>query len=266
MIKIDYDDAYANAAYIQNADQFITDWTADADNFRQDLLSQGRAKLNVPYGDSERQACDWFLPSGAPKGTLVFVHGGYWLRFDRSFWSHFAKGAVEQGWQVVMPSYDLCPTVSIAPITLQIQSAVSQIASTTSGPITLAGHSAGGHLVARMGQVLPDDILQRLKHIVPISPVGDLRDLIHTKMNDDFALTPDTAVAESPTLHARPPVSLPVTVWVGGAERPVFIDQARAMATAWDCDLWIDQPLHHFNVIDALADPRSELVRRLTTG
>lgn len=262
MIKKDYDDAYANAAYIPNAEGFITDWTAQAAEFRDEFLSKGQAKLGVSYGPSDRQVYDIFMPSDAPKGTMIFVHGGYWRRFDRSFWSHFAKGALARGWQVVMPSYDLCPDVSIADITAQIKAAVLQIDQTTTGPITLSGHSAGGQLVARMAQVLPQPVLDRVKHIVPISPVGDLRDLIHTEMNNDFGLTLETAVAESPALQALPRMS--ATVWVGGSERPVFIEQAKQLAKAWSCDLWVDQPTHHFDVIDALKDPTSAMVRRLT--
>lgn len=262
MIKIDYDDAYANAAYIPNADLFISEWSEHAAAFRDAMSAQGRAELNVAYGDSPRQAYDVFLPQVAPKGTMVFVHGGYWRRFDRSYWSHFATGALDRGWQVVMPSYDLCPDVTIAQISMQIHRAVQQIDQTTTGPITLSGHSAGGHLVARMAQMLPTSVLERVVHIAPISPVGDLRDLIHTQMNDDFRLTLSDAVAESPSLHPFPRMN--ATVWAGGAERPVFLDQARQLAKAWQCDLQIDPPAHHFDVIDALKYSASDMVQRLT--
>lgn len=38
MSRIDYDDAYANAAYIPNADDFITRWQSEASAFRSDML------------------------------------------------------------------------------------------------------------------------------------------------------------------------------------------------------------------------------------
>ena len=40
MSRIDYDDAYANAEYIPNADDFITRWHSDASAFRSDMLEQ----------------------------------------------------------------------------------------------------------------------------------------------------------------------------------------------------------------------------------
>ena len=77
------------------------------------------------YGHGTREVLDLFMPEGAPKGLVVFVHGGYWMKFDRSYWSHLAAGAQAQGWAVAMPSYDLCPRVRIADITRQIANAVA---------------------------------------------------------------------------------------------------------------------------------------------
>ncbi|WP_299727778.1 alpha/beta hydrolase [uncultured Tateyamaria sp.] len=259
----DLDDAYANSAYIEGADAYLTRWSAAAAQFRDSLGA--RAELDLPYGPSDRMALDRFLPEGTAKGTLVFVHGGYWLKFDRSFWSHFAAGALARGWAVVMPSYDLCPTVRIAGITQQIAQAVMQVAEDSSGLISLAGHSAGGHLVARMlaPGMLPDALRDRLSHVVPISPVSDLEPLLRTSMNANFGMDAAMARAESP-IH-QPAPEVPVTVWVGGAERPAFLEQARALAEALTCDHVVVPGEHHFNVIDALCDPGSDLIRRLTT-
>ena len=45
-------------------------------------LESGR-RLPIPYGPKERNRFDLFLPEAAPKGLLVFLHGGYWLKFGR---------------------------------------------------------------------------------------------------------------------------------------------------------------------------------------
>jgi len=260
----DLDDAYANAAYIPGAADYPPRWERAAESLREGLLEQGLADLDLSYGDSARQRFDLFHPAGAAKGLMVFVHGGYWLRFDKSVWSHLAAGALSQGWAVAMPSYDLCPAVRIADITQQIAQAITSAAAMVSGPIVLAGHSAGGHLVARMLEpgLLPDAVADRLQHVMPISPVSDLRPLLRTSMNTDFQLDEAGAIAESPMLlkHRLP---VPVTVWVGAGERPVFLDQARWLAEAWGCAHVVDEDKHHFDVIDALADPDSKMVQRL---
>lgn len=258
------DDAYANGAYISNADSYPKAWQQQAAAFREGVVEQGLADLDISYGDSSRQRFDLFLPQGTPRGLFVFVHGGYWLKFDKSYWSHLAGGMLSHGWAVALPSYDLCPAVSIEQITKQIAQAVTVAAQMVAGPIHLAGHSAGGHLVARMAVpgVLTEAVAERLAHVMPISPVADLRPMLQTSMNDQFGLDLVAAEAESPVLMSPRP-NVPVTVWVGGDERPAFLDQARWLAEAWECGHVVDEGYHHFDVIDALANPESPMTKTL---
>lgn len=260
---MELDDAYANGAHIPGSDAFPPRWQAEAAAFRDGLGR--RAELGLRYGDSARQAFDLFHPEGPARGTVIFVHGGYWRETDRSLWSHLAAGPLARGWAVAMPSYDLCPTVPIAAITRQIATALQAIAGRTQGPIALTGHSAGGHLAARMldPALTPPGVAGRLGAVVPISPLSDLRPLLRTSMNADFGMDEAAARAESPVLMTdRHPAR--VTVWVGADERPVFLDQARWLAEAWRAELTIAPDRHHFDVIDPLTDPESDLVRRLT--
>lgn len=258
----DLDDAYANGAHIDGAEAYPPRWAAAAEAYRMALGD--RARLGIRYGPSDRMAFDLFQPVGASRGTVIFVHGGYWLKFHRHYWSHLAAGANARGWAVAMPSYDLVPSVRIAGITRQIAQAVTAIAADTSGPLTLAGHSAGGHLVARMCDpgMIHHDIRDRLLHVMPISPVSNLEPLLQTSMNREFGMDAAMAMAESPIRQPRP--ECPVTVWVGSDERPAFLDQARWLAEAWDCDHVETNGEHHFNVIEALEDADSAMVRILT--
>lgn len=108
---MELDDAYANAAHIKGAERFPGLWAAKAEAFRDSLGA--RAEIGCRYGDTERQTYDLFHPEGTSKGTVLFIHGGYWLKFDRSYWSHLASGCLSRGWSVAMPSYDLCPQVRL---------------------------------------------------------------------------------------------------------------------------------------------------------
>ena len=261
---LDATQAYNNADYIPGADGYIARWEDGARAFREREAAVGRARLNHPYGQGDRQKMDIFHPAGPAKGLIVFVHGGYWLRFDRGFWSHFSAGATERGWAVAMPSYALAPEARIRDITGEIAVAVTEAARLVRGPIVLTGHSAGGHLAARMGcrdVALPEEVRARLRHILPISPVADLRPLMETEMNATLGLDTTEAEAESPALHAAP--DLPVTVWVGAEERPVFLDQARWLAEAWGAAERVAPGRHHFDVINDLCHANSPMMRAL---
>ena len=91
----DWDDAYTNGANIARGDRWPAAWVEPARDFRDRLAAAGRARLDLDYGPSPRHRFDLFLPEGAPKGLVVFVHGGFWLNFDKSFWSHLAAGSVD---------------------------------------------------------------------------------------------------------------------------------------------------------------------------
>ena len=261
---MELDDAYANAAHIPNAESILAHIIGQSATFR--AKGGDRAHLGLSYGDTPRQVFDFFLPPQDPKGTVIFIHGGYWRAFDQSSFCYLAAGALAHGWAVAMPSYDLCPDVTIADITRQIALAVRAIADKTSGPISITGHSAGGHLAARMldRDLIPETVARRLKSVIPISALSDLRPLLRTSMNEDFKMDEQAAIDESPIMMTNRH-TVPVMVWVGGAERPAFLDQARWLSDAWAADLVIAPEKHHFDVIDALSDPKSDLIRRLVT-
>jgi arylformamidase len=191
-------------------DAIIATWAPAAEAFRAGLGQ--RARLDVAYGPAPRNRLDLFLPEEAPRGLAVFVHGGYWMAFDKSAWSHLAAGALAAGWAVALPSYTLAPEARLAGITQEIAAAIAHAATLVPGPIRLAGHSAGGHLVSRMacdGAPLDAAVRARLAHVLSISGVHDLRPLRATQMNGTLRIDAAEARAESPAL--LDPVPAPVS-------------------------------------------------------
>jgi arylformamidase len=266
----DWDDAYTNGANIPRGEEWPNRWMAPALAYREALAAEGRAKLDLSYGDAPRNSYDLFLPEATPKGLVVFVHGGYWQALDKSYWSHLAKGSVDSGFAVAMPSYTLCPEVRVGEIVREIGAAISDAAVEIDGPIHLTGHSAGGHLVTRMmanTSPLPDDIRARVKNVVSISGVHDLRPLIHTGLNTKLQLSPGEAAAESPVLM-EPGTGGRLFCWVGGNERAEFIRQNALMASLWlglgaETGAYVEPDRHHFSVIDGLADAAHPLTLTL---
>jgi len=265
----DWDDAYANGPHIENAADFPPKWETLAADYRALLAAEERAQLDVAYGTSEREIMDVFLPKGAPKGVAMFVHGGYWHLFDKSYWSHLAQGAVDNGWVTVLPSYTLAPEAHLTRMTVQISRAVAAIAARFDGPIRLSGHSAGGHLVCRQiceQTPLSQEVQSRIERVVSISGVHDLRPIMKTKMNETLFLDEDEALAESPVLQ-QPVDQADLMCWVGANERPEFVRQNKLLADVWAGlgvqTEWHEEPgKHHFDVIEDLADSQSELVKQ----
>ncbi|MGB0504842.1 MAG: alpha/beta hydrolase [Pikeienuella sp.] len=263
----DWDDAYANGAYINDAAAYPPKWAADAAAFRDGCAN---AELNVQYGAGERNTLDLFHLDGHSKGLVVFVHGGYWRAFDKSFWSHLAAGPLAAGWAVAMPSYTLAPNARIAEITQEIGAAITCAAGLIAGPVRLTGHSAGGHLVSRMicaDSPLSADVSQRIAKTVSISGVHDLRPLLRTELNDDLRIDADEARAESPVL-LNPVEGSKLTCWVGADERPEFVRQNALLANVWtglgaETDVVEEVGRHHFDVIDGLAYAKSPLTKAL---
>jgi len=257
------DDAYAIQPHVEGSADILARMPTRSDALRATLGD--RVARNLSYGDSPRQVIDLYRPEGRSKGTLVFVHGGYWRILTGEVHGFLAAGALARGWSVAMPTYDLCPQVRITDISRQIAAAVCHVARMAEGPISITGHSAGGHLTARMldPALVPDDVASRYRMVVPIAPLGDLRPLLQTAMNDDFRMDMAAAEAESPVLMtARHRAN--TAVWVGSIERPALLDQARWLSAAWGADMVIAPGKHHFDVIEALTDPDSNLVRLLT--
>jgi arylformamidase len=266
----DWTDAYANAPNIPGGDRWPAAWVQPAQAYRDALQASDRATLDIGYGEGARNRFDLFRPEGRPKGLVVFVHGGFWKALDKSFWSHLARGPVESGYAVAMPSYTLCPAVRIAAITREVGAAVARAAAMVEGPIFLTGHSAGGHLVTRMVSAtspLQADVRARISHTVSISGLHDLRPLMKAAMNAELRIDEAEALAESPALLA-PMEDVRVTCWVGSAERPEFVRQNALLANIWTGlgakTCVIEEPgRHHFDVIDGLADPDHQLTRSL---
>lgn len=277
MRSTDWTNAYDNSRAVGGSDGFISDWQERSNRFKRNTGGNGyTCSLDLPYGNSVRQQYDLFLPDVDPVGLIIFVHGGYWMRLDRGYFSYLAAGATQCGWAMAMPSYDLCPDIDIAGISQQIANAVMCIAKmpeVQGKPIHLAGHSAGGHLVTRIisqatnsgdGPLLDDQTRQRVRHVISISGIHDLRPLINTEMNTTLRLDQQMAYAQSPAL-LRPDINTRLSCWVGNDELSELKRQSALLANIWtgfdiQTQLIAEPGKNHFNVIEALADKTSPLL------
>ncbi len=248
------------------------DWNHRSASFR----SASGGFLDAAYGPGERHHLDIFVASeGAP--TLVYLHGGYWQRGDKSTYSFVAAPFIARGVNVVLMNYTLCPDTTVPGITEEIRQGLVWLYRNggeyglAADRINVTGHSAGGHLTAMMlataweelGADLPPDLV---KSGVPISGLYDLAPLRRTSINRAARIDEDAARHCSPR-HLRPAPGARVLAVVGGAETRAFHDQAADLAKGWSAagahvEQHIEPDVDHFDVVNRLADPDSELCRK----
>lgn len=254
----DWDDAYANITHIPGGAGFPDAWAASAAAFRAGHPPQ-------PDGDAEL-----YLPPAPAAGLAVFIHGGYWMKFGPSWFSHLAAGPLARGWAVLIPSYPLAPAAGLREMRDAVAAQITAAATRIAGPISICGHSAGGHLAARLvceDSPLPQGVVARITRCLPISGLFDLWPLQRTQMRVALGLDDDTARKESPLFH-QPAPHLDLQVWVGAGERPEFVRQSRLIHTAWagiprESGLTVEPGRHHLDVIDGLAFPDHPLTQAL---
>jgi len=262
---IDYETEYNNRARVPENPALMAGWADDAASYR-----QTHAPRVIRYGSGARQSIDFFAGDGAGP-LVVFIHGGYWQALDGSSFSHMARGLNAHGIGVAVPTYDLCPQVSVGQIIEDMRQATRELAK-LSQAFVMSGHSAGGHLAACMLATdwkaydgsLPPNLVGAA---YTISGLFDLEPLVPTSINKVLGLDQAAAKAASP-LFWQPPTHGSLDAVVGELESAEYHRQSRSMVEAWGkgglaTKFGTVAAANHFTAIAPLADPASSMTLRL---
>jgi arylformamidase len=262
---IDYEVEYNNRARVPENPAIISGWAKDAAVYR-----ERHAPQIIAYGPGARNSIDFF--PGSDQGPIVvFIHGGYWQALDGSFFSHLAGGLNAHGIGVAIPSYDLCPAVTVDRIIEQMRMATRELAR-LGHSLIVSGHSAGGHLAACMlatdwpayDASLPEDIVVAAH---AISGLFELGPLVGTSINGALHLDDATARAASP-LFWKAPSHGSLDAVVGENESAEYFRQSRTIVEHWGAAglatrFGVIPNANHFTAIAPLADPGSPMTLRL---
>jgi len=227
-----------------------------------------RSELDVPYGPGERNRLDLFPAerSGAP--LFFFIHGGYWRRLDKSFFSFLAEPVVRAGGAAAVINYPLAPSASIDDIVASVRAAfewtVNNAARLNADPerIVVGGHSAGGHL----GGMLAGSQL-RPAGLFTLSGLFDLEPVRLSHVNEWTRLDAVAAERNSP-VRRLPESPLPLVAAVGERETDEFKRQTHHFVETWRARRYPAEELiaaghNHFTIVLELADENTELSRAL---
>jgi arylformamidase len=217
------------------------------------------------YGELPRQQIDFFPAKerGQRPGLLVFIHGGYWQELSKNESAFLAPAWHAAGFAHAVAGYTLAPHASVRQILQECVSAIAYLRAQAAtlgfdaSRIVVAGSSAGGYLAA----ALAAHAKLRIRGIVPISGVFDLRPLVDTSINEALGLTAQEARELSAiALSAHAPA---VIAW-GEIETTAFKAQSQLLgAQITIAELPVQsmemQARNHFDVVHELGDPASPL-------
>lgn len=275
---------YNARAAIGNVAEIFAQWIDQSSIVR----STHRCEIDISYAPNgvsdPAQTLDYFpnkrLQPGAP--LLIFIHGGYWRSLDKSDFSFIAPAYTDQGFDVALINYGLAPKTPISVICQQTVRAIAWIYNQRdhftfdANNITVAGHSAGGHLAAmafaahwhlmpgnKTGNTLPKNII---KKAFALSGLFDLEPIRHVPfLRESIILTADEATAVSPVCFEQPNDGHILTA-VGELESAEFHRQSALLEQVWpdrSPPTQVVANCNHLTVCSELADPASPITKAL---
>jgi len=229
-----------------------------------------RVIKDIPYGNELRECLDIFPSPQKGSKVLVFIHGGYWQKFDKSSF-HFISGTfTDYGITTVVINYPLVPSVSIDQVVQSCRKAVDwihkNIAQWNGDPdqLYIAGHSAGAHLAAMlMAKEKMQNDQTFIRGVCAISGLFDLIPIQLSNINEVLQMDKEAANRNSPVLK-DPFEFCHLLIAVGAEETDEFKDQSRKLNNNWknkniSVELLEIPELNHFSILSSIGDPISLL-------
>lgn len=223
------------------------------------------------YGSHADALIDLYLPPDTRRGAplTMLIHGGFWkAQYDRKHVRPLAHALQQKGHVVALPEFRRvggAPGLEGGyPATFDdVLNAVTALPDILArlgvqpGPTTLAGHSAGGHLVLWLASQ-PIAV----KHVVALAPVADLRagflenlgeGAVRGLLGGSPSEFPERYAATDPATRLSKRPACDITVVHGQDDDRVPISQSRDLVARFP---WITlhelERTEHFAVIDPL--------------
>ena len=209
-----------------------------------------------------------YLPAGIPNAPLfVFIHGGYWQRNDKEYFSFVAEGPRAHGVDVAVLGYTLAPAARLTEIVAEIRQALTFLCANadrfgfSADRIYVGGWSAGGHLAA-IACAHPS-----VRGGLAISGIFDLQPIALSYINDQLRLDRGEIEGLSPARLLRSGMA-PLRIAVGKNELPELKRQSFDFKEIADrrglpVTLRVMPNHHHFSILEEIAKPDGLLTDQL---
>ncbi len=254
--------------------KIVPDWIKRSAITRTNLKSA----IDISYGKSEKQKLDFFSSPDINSPTVIFFHGGYWQRGDKSVYSFLANSFVNNNINFLAVGYDLCPKISITQIVLQAQEAIVWIWQNANrleinkDKFIVSGHSAGGHITGMMmgtewnkiSSDLPNNLILAG---IPISALNLLEPIRHTTLNDALKMDKEEAKSQSP-IYLPPKTNAQQLIVYGANETDEFHRQSNIYYEKFKSkerkiERFIVQDADHFDEMNDLSNESSKFFKKM---
>jgi arylformamidase len=248
----------------------IPRWKKLSANFR----TKTTGNRDIVYGSRPRNKLDLFYPNNTPEGLVLYIHGGYWQRGDKSVYSFIAEPFINRGHAVAVINYQMCPDVKLTEIAPQIRTAILYLWNNADrlgipkSNFNLLGHSAGAHLTAEMlftnWQVEDKKVPKNLIHaVVAISGIYDFEPILYCSENEGIRMDEVEAKAAS-VIHRQSTSNIPNIIAFGLNEPSEMqrqsIDFAKVLyASSDNTELIKINNADHFETVETITDESSRL-------
>ena len=254
--------------------KIVPDWIKRSAITRTNLKSA----IDISYGKSEKQKLDFFSSADINSPTVIFFHGGYWQRGDKSVYSFLANSFVKNNINFLAVGYDLCPKISITQIVLQAQEAIVWIWQNANkleinkDKFIVSGHSAGGHITGMMmgtewnkiSSDLPNNLILAG---IPISALNLLEPIRHTTLNDALKMDKEEAKSQSP-IYLPPKTNAQQLIVYGANETDEFHRQSNIYYEKFKSEerkieRFIVPDADHFDEMNDLSNESSKFFKKM---
>jgi arylformamidase len=231
----DLEAQYNIEATVANIDVYRIEYT----NLSEKITQEGNPTLEVPYASHPLQKLDIFPAQNDAAPIIIYIHGGYWLRGDKTPYRFPSKTFNRAGTTWIPINYRLASEVTLNDIVNDVRNAVAWVYNNAAefnsdkNRICVVGSSAGAHLAGMVAASnwqnrydVPENVI---KGIAGCSGLYDLEPFRHTSQNNYLKLSALGVKRNSPARH-MPRLDLAMLISWAGKETPEFQRQSHDYA------------------------------------